>query len=283
MCVGHAHSCNFPNLPESCCELMSNAGLQLESYNLSVAHGIHSITVEQLNYYFDGDVDAENDIPTTNSDLSSEEGVLPSAPQINKDASILTPSMMMLDFIMTNNDEIDSFLIKGLSSLEKLAHAAHMQELYARTKIEYDNILSNPPGDNGLCDCITDEENNGILERLEFISEYLRHFKSPKGLGGRAMPIDFLYGGSFKYDNFEYGTKFKYSGMSNGHGSMARPQLSRLDVDAAEVHETPASLPKLVDSDTWLAWKAMLKNSMPGQKERFNLAMYLYCKLNVNF
>ena len=84
----------------------------MESYNLSVAHGIHSINVEQLNYYFDGNVEEDNDIPTTNSDLSSEEGVLPSAPKINKDNSILTPSMMMLDYIMSNNDDIDTFLIK---------------------------------------------------------------------------------------------------------------------------------------------------------------------------
>ena len=269
-------------MPETCCNAMASAGIELQSFNLSVAHGIHSINVEQLNYFFNSQITEENDIPTTNFDLSSEEQVLMSAPKINEDQSILTPSMMMLDFIMTNNDDANSFLIKGLSSLEKLAHSAHMEELYARTKPVYNNIVNSPPEDEHLCRCLTDEENNGILGSLTFISQYLRKFTAPKGLRrAHFKPVDFKYGGEFKYDNFKYGTSFTYGGMANNGGSgISRPQVSRLDVDAAKLHETPSNLPKLINSDTWLAWKAMLNHSMPNEKERFNLAMYLYCKLN---
>ena len=275
-------------MPETCCASMASAGIELQSFNLSVAHGIHSINVEQLNYFFNVQVTEENDIPTTNFDLSSKEHVLMYAPKINNDRSIVTPSMMMLNFIMANNDDEDSFLIKGLSSLEKLAHSAHMAELYTRTKLAYDDIVNSrsvqpdhraEARNDNLCQCVTDEENNGILERLSFISEYLREFTAPKGL--RRAGIDFIYGTSFKYDNFEYGGKFKYSGISHNPGpGMNRPGISRLDVGAAKLHETPSTLPKLIDSDTWLAWKAMLNNSMPNEQERFNLAMYLYCKLN---
>ena len=170
---------------------MASAGIELQSFNLSVAHGIHSINVEQLNYFFNGQVTEKNNIPTTNFDLSSEEHILMYAPKVNNDRSIVTPSMMMLDFIMANNDDVDSFLIKGLSSLEKLAHAAHMAELYARTKFVYDDIVNNRrvlPDHRGearndnLCQCVTDENNNGILGRLTFISKYLRKFSAPKGV-----------------------------------------------------------------------------------------------------
>ena len=64
---------------------MAKAGIELQSFNLSVAHGVHSINVEQLNYYFNGQVSEDNNIPTTNSDLSSEEHVLMYAPKINND------------------------------------------------------------------------------------------------------------------------------------------------------------------------------------------------------
>ena len=68
-----------------------------------------------------------NNVPTTNLNLYSDKRVLPYAPKANNDPAFLTPTMNMIDFILSNNDDTHGFLISGLPSLEKLIHAAHME------------------------------------------------------------------------------------------------------------------------------------------------------------
>ena len=157
---------------------MKNSGIELSTFNDSVAHGIHSITVEQINSFFNGKVTEYNNVPTTNVNLYGDERVLHYAPRAyahaNNKPKFLTPTMNMIDFILSNNDDTHGFLISGASSLEKLVHSAHMEEVYARTKIVYENIISNPPKDPRLCNCVTDENNNGIMGMLDLYASSFR-------------------------------------------------------------------------------------------------------------
>ena len=168
------NSCPFVKTRSTCCKVMENAGIELSSFDKSVAHGIHSISVEQLNYFFNGKVTEHNNIPTTNINLYSVERLLPNAPRVKKNPIFLSRTMKMLDFILSNNDDTRGFLISGLSSLDKLVHNAHMEELYAKTKIVYDDIISNPPQDLRLCNCVTDENSNGIMEKLDLYATSFR-------------------------------------------------------------------------------------------------------------
>ena len=203
----------------ACRKIMTDSGLEHSTFSASVAHGIHSISVEHLNTYFDGKVSEDNSIPTTNTDLKSDQKVLMFAPKMNKDPGMLTDSMQMLDFILRNNDDAqgDDFYFPGVSSLEKLAHFAHMDEIYARTKPVYKEIIKHPPKDSRLCGCVRDDKNNGIHQKLAHaFQKYL------------------------DYSHF---------------------------------------LPKIVSPQTWKEWIVALTKHMLTKKERYNLAMYLYCKL----
>ena len=59
--LGKAMCCPIPN-DSTCCTVMTAAGIDVDTFNMSVAHGIHSITVEDLNYYFDAAVSEQNGI-----------------------------------------------------------------------------------------------------------------------------------------------------------------------------------------------------------------------------
>ena len=168
------NSCPFVKTRSTCCKVMENAGIELSTFNKSVAHGIHSISMEQINSLFNGKVTEHNNVPTTNLNLYSDKRVLPYAPKVNKNPIFLTRTMNMIDFILSNNDDTRGFLISGLPSLEKLVHSAHMEELYARTKIVYEDIISNPPQDLNLCNCVTDENSSGIIGYLDLYATRFR-------------------------------------------------------------------------------------------------------------
>ena len=66
---------------------MIDAGIDLDSFNTSVAHGLHSITMEHLTYFFGITVPKENNIPTVNTDLKGQY-FTNSAPKINSDPTL---------------------------------------------------------------------------------------------------------------------------------------------------------------------------------------------------
>ena len=236
---------------------MENTGIDVSTFNASVAHGIHSITIEQLNLFFKGNVSEYNDIPTTNFNLKSPKKVLSSSSKMSSDSNILTSNMRMLDFILRNNDDTRAsyFIMNGLSSLEKLAHHAHMDELYARTKTAYEQILKKPPKDRRVCDCVTDEKNNGVLGKLEWYSNYFR-------ANGDLEKLTSLTKAARHFDTNGY------SGYNYIFGQTS------FDLQ-------PKPLPRLNSPGSWKKWKSALNIAMLTAKERYSLAIYLYCKLNV--
>ena len=121
---------------DKCCWAMANAGIKISTFTESAAHGIHSITTNHLNYYFDAQIEERNNIPTTNFDLHDKHPVIPFAPKIGKASKDLTHGMVMFDYILSNSDDVHPsyFMINGISTLEKLAHQMHMEELYAKTR-----------------------------------------------------------------------------------------------------------------------------------------------------
>ena len=248
--------CPFTGNRATCCKIMENNGIDVRTFNASVAHGIHSITVEQLNLFFKGNVSEKNNIPTTNFNLKSPKTVLSSSTKMSRDPNILTNNMRMLDFILRNNDDTRAsyFIMNGLSSLEKLAHHAHMDELYARTKPVYEQLLKNPPKDRRVCDCVTDEKNNGVLGKLEWYSNYFR-------ANGDLEKLTSLTKAARHFD------PNGYSGYNYIFGQTS-----------FDLHPKP--LPRLNSPEAWKKWKSALRIAMLTSKERYNLAMYLYCKLS---
>ena len=164
--LDQASPCPFIEEGHKCCDVMKRGEIELGTFSKSVAHGIHSINVEQLNDFFHANVTENNNIPTTNLNVESENLILPYAPRMKHDADMLTTTMQLVDFIMTSNDDPNGFLNNRLTPLEKLVHHAHMNEMYARIQPLFKSIVQNPPQVHGLCECVSDEMDNGILRAL---------------------------------------------------------------------------------------------------------------------
>ena len=66
------------------CDYAGKLGVQIDRLPVDVAHGIHSITVQDLRYFFEQDFPERNTIPTSNTNLTvGAAPVLFYAPSIN--------------------------------------------------------------------------------------------------------------------------------------------------------------------------------------------------------
>ena len=141
----------------------------MTNYGASVAHPIHSITVEDIRYFFDPDFPVENTIPTGNDDIKENaELVLRYAP--SSKSSFKFPAFAAFDYILSNNDEPMKFGINGLTTLEKLGHQLHMQEIWMKASLMYKVIKTKQIDTASVCPCLVDEENNGILKGVNDIA-----------------------------------------------------------------------------------------------------------------
>ena len=58
-----------------CLREMRDEGIDLENFGMSVAHGIHSLSVEYVNHYFGSNITEDNAIPTVNTNLTGKSGM----------------------------------------------------------------------------------------------------------------------------------------------------------------------------------------------------------------
>ena len=153
---------------ESCEAAASAAGVNIASFAHSVGHSIHSITVEDVQFFFDPDFTIENTIPTANVRYGEgEKPVLASAPFGNSPFKF--PGFATFDFVLSNNDEPETFLAVGMSTLEKLSHQLHMIEMWTKASPMYKDIKARQVDKASICPCLVDEYSNGIVKHLNYI------------------------------------------------------------------------------------------------------------------
>ena len=106
---------------------MNKHGLS-ERFPAAVAHGIHSITSEDIQHYFKPDAAEDNRVPTLNYDATSKQPLLRNAPLYGYDKSFNTIDMRRADQILTHMDN-KLWDLKHHKTLEKLVHSLHMDEI----------------------------------------------------------------------------------------------------------------------------------------------------------
>ena len=173
--VNAVSSCDIGPKEMKCCDIMVQAGIKWESFGESVAHGIHSITIDHVKFYFDVSLPENNSIPTVNTDFRGRH-ILNHAPRLSNDNEIESLSMKSMDFVLSNNDNTNEFYISGVTTLEKLTHVAHMEEIWTKTKAVYQKIRKSPLNDDQLCECLTMEKEMKIIDNLAMFSKYFRNF-----------------------------------------------------------------------------------------------------------
>ena len=83
---------------DHCKDELKTAGAT-EFFARNVAHRLHSISLEDIQKYFSAGVTEENNIPTVNKDLGSEERVLNHAPATGYDDSFTTDALKYIDLV----------------------------------------------------------------------------------------------------------------------------------------------------------------------------------------
>jgi len=219
-----------------------------------VAHGIHSLTVEQLRK-FKPDVTEKNAIPTINSDLTSNQPILfhaPNEPDLGD--SFKTDSMRALDQVLSHMDN-QYYDIGRYGTLERLVHSLHMREVWHEAQIPYQQLKQQPPSTD-VCKCALDVDNNGIVKILRLIALQIRE---PELMLGKHV-------------------------TKNGTVAYQGIQIYSYGFFTKEAAETPLEnkgdpFPPITSQATWSNWKKV-SMSMGQASDSFELALYLYCALN---
>ena len=91
-----------------------------------VAHGVHSLTIPDINYYFPNNK-TEIKMPVINPDLLSFEPILFYPP--NFEHTFESPAMRIMDRFLSHMNE-PHYDMRLYTDMEKLVHAAHMQDYW---------------------------------------------------------------------------------------------------------------------------------------------------------
>merc|ERR1711890_85340 len=139
--------------------------------------------------------------------------------------------------------------IRVYTDLERVVHAAHMEEIWYQAGKVYTDIqegggITEP----GLCECVRDVESNGVIRMLRVIAGKVRQDEvSTPGMNDDKENVD-LVSNLFFYD-FD-------------------------NTDDEKV-------PHLQSREDWEAWKLNMKMMEPLLEEHNKyLAIYMYCMLN---
>lgn len=115
-----------------CKDAFQKAGIS-SNYNETIAHAIHSMTVEGLQL-FDPLATEQNRVPTVNQDLSQVQKVLPNAPHFHTSSNFATQTMNILDKILSTVGNSKDGLGAHWSSVERIAHVFHMWDLWEKVR-----------------------------------------------------------------------------------------------------------------------------------------------------
>merc|ERR1712012_156213 len=163
-------------LVATCSEIVAQNGLDFSSFWQGAAHGLYSLHLEEIRYFFEANATEKNKIPVVNKNLSSEQAILFNAPLAGYDEQFNTMALKVMAYFM-RNDRPD-FFEQGLNTLEKLTHQYHMHEIYAAAAPIYKKMKENPPTDPELCGCVNDITGKRILGEMANIARQLKYFQS---------------------------------------------------------------------------------------------------------
>ncbi|XP_067685420.1 uncharacterized protein [Haliotis asinina] len=166
-----------------CKNTLLSSGMS-EKFNETVAHAIHSMTVQGLSMFIKHPSE-DNTIPTVNHNLRGVQKVLPYAPSDPVGSDFRTHTMNTIDKILSNLGEETDGLGSNWSPIERVVHNFHMWDLWARILDVY-TTMKTPPSIS-LCRCLLDTRGNGIYKAVHWVAD---HYKTgtPITLLNRPIP-----------------------------------------------------------------------------------------------
>jgi hypothetical protein len=107
-----------------------------ESFTAVVAHGSHSLHKEDVDFYFPTEKDEIN-LPVINPDLLSNTPILFHPAEFKH--SFKSPALRALDQVLSHMNSPD-YDIRNYSDLERIAHVAHMQDMWLEASRAYSEL-----------------------------------------------------------------------------------------------------------------------------------------------
>jgi len=259
-----------------CKDVFASAGLNYSSFFVGAAHGIHSLSLEEIRYFFKFDAPEDNKIPTVNIDFRSENVIHFSAPLWGYSDRFDTWALKIMDWFMLNDHP---YLFEtGVNVIEKLTHQYHMQEIYIKAAKFYFELLETPPEDDHICMCANDVTSNGILAEVVNIAEQLK-YRARQGISRAAAKNKYKIKGNKR--------KYKTKSLTKREAVSTKAELEEAYlrnstiVTADELLEVSPWIPgNFTGPDQWISYSAMLTSSLPSQEEIKDFAIFIYCKLN---
>lgn len=163
-------ACAIPTQERLCPVALREAGYSV-NYNETIAHAIHSMTVEGLRL-FNPRATEENNVPTVNMDRHSDQKVVPYAPEDALGDDFFTTPMKTVDKILNNIGKDNDGLGAFWSPLERVVHKFHMMDVWMKIKDTYDSETVHNPPTQLECDCLLDVQNNGIYDAVAWVSNH---------------------------------------------------------------------------------------------------------------
>jgi len=173
---------------QTCSEIFENQGMNYSSFSVGAGHGVHSLSLEELRYFFKEDAPEHNKIPTVNFDFRSEDIIHFNAPLRGYSNRFDTWALKIMDWFMLNDAP---YLYQNkANTLEKISHQYHMHEIYTRAAKIYKSLEENPPSNiENVCKCAGDLTGNGIMDEVVMIARKLKYFGNER----RGRQRDFRY------------------------------------------------------------------------------------------
>jgi len=155
-----------------CYQILQETDKLSSTYPERIAHGIHSLTLKDVHYYFNPEANETNNIPTVNRNLSSREPILNDAPDLKPSGHFKTIGLQVAEDVMLSDG--DDWDLHNADAIDKLLHGLHMHEMWNSASEVYSVLLDDPTSKLELCPCLMDVENNGIYHNLRNIAMLIR-------------------------------------------------------------------------------------------------------------
>jgi len=243
-------SCSQGRNQWSCEEIYNGTG-----FGAAIAHGIHSLTLNDLRHYFFHSTTEENGVPVVDMTLNSSTPVLLHAPLLKGDSNFDSMGLNIADRVLSHMDD-NMYAVKNYNGLERIIHDLHMHEIWKMTRPSFKKLMRRP-ADNNICKCVVDISNNGVMEQLNITADKIRN------------PENYYKPNINKfYYKLSYGLSYRLSYNLGWHWDAA--------VNDGELEE---SMPPLVDETSWIIWRNEI-GKKPGMKKYYKLlGLFLHCKL----
>ena len=112
------------------------------NFSSSVAHVVHSITVEDIKHFFGISLGPENRIPNANTNLGAEDAdiVLFDAPSRQGDPDIKSAGFYTFTETMNHMDDPEFGMKENV--LARMAHNFHMHEMWTKVNVEMEKFAA---------------------------------------------------------------------------------------------------------------------------------------------